>query len=77
MKRALKADARGLILFYKHPGGTSRTRQEDIDLSARMAEACSPPDNKILAHYLIPGKNSSPARKMAGTDKQEHSSIHE
>ena len=56
MKRALELDAKGLILFHNHPGGTPRASQEDIDLTTRMAEAGSPLDIKILDHFLIAGK---------------------
>lgn len=56
MKRALELDAKGLILFHNHPGGTTRASQEDIDLTSRMAEACSPLGIKILDHFLIAGK---------------------
>jgi len=55
VKRALELDAKGLILFHNHPGGTARASQEDIDLTRRMAEACSPLDIKILDHFLIAG----------------------
>jgi DNA repair protein RadC len=56
MKRALELDAKGLILFHNHPGGTPRASQEDIDLTRRMAEACAPLDIKMLDHFLIAGK---------------------
>ena len=56
MKRALELDAKGLILFHNHPGGTARASQEDIDLTRRMADACSPLEIKILDHFLIAGK---------------------
>ncbi len=56
MKRALELDAKGLILFHNHPGGTPRASQEDIDLTTRMAEAGSPLDIKTLDHFLIAGK---------------------
>lgn len=56
MKRALELDAKGLILFHNHPGGTPRASQEDIDLTTRMVEAGSPLDIKILDHFLIAGK---------------------
>jgi DNA repair protein RadC len=56
MKRALELDAKGLILFHNHPGGTVRASQEDIDLTTRMVEAGSPLDVKILDHFLIAGK---------------------
>jgi len=55
MKRALELDAKGLILFHNHPGGTARASAEDIALTQRMAEACAPLDIKILDHFLIAG----------------------
>lgn len=56
MKRALELDAKGLILFHNHPGGTTRASAEDIELTRRMAQACSHLDIKILDHFLIAGK---------------------
>lgn len=56
MKRALELDAKGLILFHNHPGGTPRASEEDIALTRRMAEACDPLDIKLLDHFLIAGR---------------------
>lgn len=55
IKRALELDAKGLILFHNHPGGTAHASQEDIDLTSRMAAAGSSLDIKILDHFLIAG----------------------
>jgi len=55
VKRALELDAKGLILFHNHPGGTARASQEDIDLTRRMADACSALEIRILDHFLIAG----------------------
>ncbi|MDQ6997373.1 MAG: DNA repair protein RadC [Mariprofundus sp.] len=55
MKRALELDAKGLILFHNHPGGTKRASSEDITLTHRMVEACAPLDIKILDHFLVAG----------------------
>jgi DNA repair protein RadC len=55
MKRALELDAKGLILFHNHPGGTPKASEEDIRLTRRMAEACTPLDIKVLDHFLIAG----------------------
>jgi len=55
MKRALELDAKGLILFHNHPGGTARASQEDMDLTRRMADACAALEIKILDHFLIAG----------------------
>ncbi|MDX8404065.1 MAG: DNA repair protein RadC [Mariprofundaceae bacterium] len=56
MKRALELDVKGLILFHNHPGGTPRASEEDIQLTKRMAEACTPLDIKVLDHFLIAGR---------------------
>jgi len=55
MKRALELDAKGMILFHNHPGGTPRASEEDVQLTKRMAEACAPLDIKVLDHFLIAG----------------------
>lgn len=55
IKRALELDAKGMILFHNHPGGTKQASREDVDLTTRMADACSPLDIKILDHFLIAG----------------------
>ncbi len=57
MKRALELDAKGLILFHNHPGGTEYASEEDIQLTRRMAEACALLDIKVLDHFLIAGKH--------------------
>jgi DNA repair protein RadC len=56
MKRALELDAKGMILFHNHPGGTPRASEEDIALTKRMQEACLPLDIKLLDHFLVAGK---------------------
>lgn len=55
IKRTLELDAKGLILFHNHPGGTPRASEEDIALTRRMIEACAPLDIKLLDHFLIAG----------------------
>ncbi|HXH71820.1 MAG TPA: DNA repair protein RadC [Mariprofundaceae bacterium] len=64
MKRALELDAKGLILFHNHPGGTTRASREDIELTKRMAEACEPLDIKVLDHFLIAGKEVLSFKEM-------------
>jgi len=56
MKRALELDAKGMILFHNHPGGTARASDEDIALTKRMEEASLPLDIKLLDHFLVAGK---------------------
>jgi len=55
MKRALELDAKAMILFHNHPGGTAHASQEDIALTRRMQEACEALDIKILDHFLVAG----------------------
>jgi len=55
MKRALELDAKGLILFHNHPGGTPYASAEDIELTRRMADACAALEIKILDHFLVAG----------------------
>ena len=56
IKRALELDAKGMILFHNHPGGTPRASKEDIALTKRVEDACFPLDMKLLDHFLIAGK---------------------
>jgi len=64
MKRALELDAKGMILFHNHPGGTAHASREDIELTRRMAEACEPLDIKVLDHFLIAGKEVLSFKEM-------------
>jgi len=56
IKRALELDAKGMILFHNHPGGTKQASREDIELTRRLAEVCDALDIIILDHFLIAGK---------------------
>jgi len=56
IKRALELDAKGLILFHNHPGGTMSASQEDIDLTQAIVKAGTPLDIKVLDHFLLAGK---------------------
>lgn len=55
MKRALELDAKGVILFHNHPGGTAKASEQDIALTKRMKEACTPLDIQLLDHFLLAG----------------------
>jgi len=56
IKRALELDAKGMILFHNHPGGTPHASDEDIGLTKHMEEASLPLDIKLLDHFLVAGK---------------------
>jgi len=55
MKRALELNAKGMVVFHNHPGGTTQASEEDVLLTRRMTEACAPLDIKVLDHFLIAG----------------------
>jgi len=55
MKRALILDAKGLIVFHNHPGGTPQASSADIELTQKLQSACEPLDIKVLDHFLVAG----------------------
>ena len=56
IKRALELDAKGLILFHNHPGGTPRPSREDVQLTHQIEQAGQSLDIRVLDHFLIAGK---------------------
>ncbi|MDX8388609.1 MAG: DNA repair protein RadC [Ghiorsea sp.] len=56
IKRALELDAKGIIVFHNHPGGTPQASEQDIQLTKQLLEACSLLDIKLLDHFLLAGK---------------------
>jgi DNA repair protein RadC len=56
IKRALELDAKGLILFHNHPGGTPRPSREDVQLTRQIEQAGEPLDIQVLDHFLIAGR---------------------
>ncbi|MDQ6990190.1 MAG: DNA repair protein RadC [Mariprofundaceae bacterium] len=55
IKRALILDAKGMILFHNHPGGTAQASSADIQLTQVLHAACEPLDIKVLDHFLVAG----------------------
>jgi DNA repair protein RadC len=55
IKRALELDAKGLILFHNHPGGTPNPSPEDIQLTRLIVQAGQALDIRVLDHFLIAG----------------------
>jgi len=55
IKRALILDAKGMIVFHNHPGGTTQASAADISLTQRLQLACEPLDIKVLDHFLVAG----------------------
>lgn len=53
VKRALELDAKGLILFHNHPGGSKLPSREDILLTRSIEQAVSPLEMEVLDHFLI------------------------
>ena len=56
IKRALELDAKGLIIFHNHPGGTPEASNQDIALTKQLMEACAVLEIKVLDHFLLAGK---------------------
>lgn len=56
IKRALELDAKAIIVFHNHPGGTTQASEQDIQLTRQLMEACSVLDIKLLDHFLLAGK---------------------
>ena len=56
IKRALELDAKGIIIFHNHPGGTPKASEQDISLTRQLLEACNTLDLKLLDHFLLAGK---------------------
>ncbi|MDX8397767.1 MAG: DNA repair protein RadC [Mariprofundaceae bacterium] len=53
IKRALELNAKGMILFHNHPGGTLQASAEDIALTKQMQDICQPLSLKVLDHFLV------------------------
>jgi len=56
IKRALILDAKGMIVFHNHPGGTPQASSADIQLTQTLLAACEPLDIKVLDHFLVAGR---------------------
>ena len=56
IKRALELDAKGIIIFHNHPGGTTKASEQDINLTRQLIQACITLDLKVLDHFLLAGK---------------------
>jgi DNA repair protein RadC len=55
MRHALVLQAKALILFHNHPGGSSQASKADIDITRHIAEACNTLDLRLLDHFLVAG----------------------
>jgi len=66
IKRALELDAKGLILFHNHPGGTPRPSEEDMRLTRIVEQAGQALDIKLLDHFLLAGKEAISFKERGG-----------
>jgi len=57
IKRALELDAKAMIIFHNHPGGTAFASEQDINLTKQLIAACHTLDIKLLDHFLVVGKD--------------------
>jgi DNA repair protein RadC len=55
MRHALALQAKALILFHNHPGGSPQASQADIDLTTHIEVACNALDLRLLDHFLVAG----------------------
>jgi len=65
VKRALILDAKGMIVFHNHPGGTPQASSADMALTHTLCAACEPLDIKILDHFLVAGSEVLSFREKA------------
>ena len=66
IKRALELDAKGLILFHNHPGGTPRPSEDDMRLTRIVEQAGQALDIKLLDHFLLAGKEAISFKERGG-----------
>ncbi|MBF0281131.1 MAG: DNA repair protein RadC [Zetaproteobacteria bacterium] len=55
LKRALIEDAKGMILFHNHPGGSTQASEADLELTRRVVEASALLDMRVLDHFIVAG----------------------
>ncbi len=55
IKRALYYDASALILVHNHPSGSSRPSQNDIEMTAKLAETCFSVNISLHDHVIVAG----------------------
>ncbi|MDQ6979660.1 MAG: JAB domain-containing protein, partial [Mariprofundaceae bacterium] len=55
MRHALTLQAKALILFHNHPGGSPRASEADIELTRHIEVACNALDLRLLDHFLVAG----------------------
>lgn len=53
IKRALFHEATSLILVHNHPSGSSKPSKADIDITARIVEACNSINISVHDHVII------------------------
>ncbi|MDX8410389.1 MAG: DNA repair protein RadC [Mariprofundaceae bacterium] len=66
IKRALELDAKGMILFHNHPGGTPHPSKDDIRLTRIVEQAGQTLDIKVLDHFLLAGKDVISFKERGG-----------
>lgn len=66
IKRALELDAKGMILFHNHPGGTPRPSADDIRLTRTVEQAGDILDIRLLDHFLIAGNEVISFKERGG-----------
>ena len=58
LKRALKLNAKALILAHNHPSGISEPSEADRAITRRLIDALGLVDIRVLDHFIIGGTES-------------------
>ena len=58
LKRALKLNAKALILAHNHPSGISEPSEADRAITRRLIDALGLVDIRVLDHFIIGGAES-------------------
>ncbi|MDQ6961796.1 MAG: DNA repair protein RadC [Mariprofundaceae bacterium] len=53
IKKALELDAKAMILFHNHPGGSTEASTSDIQLTKKLQTLSQLMEIKVLDHFLI------------------------
>lgn len=64
-KRALELNASAVILVHNHPSGDPTPSPEDIDMTARVMDACAAIDVTVHDHVIV-GKDAEVSFREAG-----------
>jgi DNA repair protein RadC len=65
LKRALLANAAGLVVYHNHPSGDPTPSREDRDFTRRLAAAAEAVGVRLLDHIVV-GREGCVSMREAG-----------